>query len=221
MYLSRLILNPRRRRVQREVADRYELHRSLMRAFPDDLKEGDERVLYRLEPPSRGGAQGGLPLLVQSWTLPDWSWLAEPGARGYLLPVGVPNPAVKVFDLDLAPGQVLAFRLRANPTVKRRFDNGDHKRVGIYDEQEQVEWLTRKGERGGFRLVSARTSRQDDVLGRTRRKSRPPMKFAAVQFDGLLEVVDPKQLYQTVRRGIGSGKAFGFGLLSLAPAPKG
>ena len=38
MYLSRLILNPRHRRVQREVANPYEMHRSLMRAFPDNLK---------------------------------------------------------------------------------------------------------------------------------------------------------------------------------------
>ena len=34
MYLSRLILNPRSRRVQRELAEPYEMHRSLMKAFP-------------------------------------------------------------------------------------------------------------------------------------------------------------------------------------------
>ena len=120
MYLSRLILNPRNRRVQKEVAQPYQMHRSLMKAFPDNLKPGDERVLFRLEAHPRTGA---LTLLVQSLTLPDWSWLAESNARGYLLPVNEPNPAVKSFDLNLAPGQVLAFRLRANPTVKRRFDD--------------------------------------------------------------------------------------------------
>ena len=212
MYLSRLILNPRNRRVQREVAQPYQMHRSLMRAFPDDLKEGDERVLFRLEP----GRNGALTLLVQSWTLPDWSWLAEPRARGYLLPVGEPNPAVKEFDLQLHKGQTLAFRLRANPTARRTFDD-KKRRVGLYREEEQQAWLERKGEQGGFRLVSARTSGQDDVGDRIKgNQGTHRLKLASVQFDGLLQVTDPDLLRQTVRQGIGSAKGFGFGLLSLA-----
>jgi len=212
MYLSRLILNPQSRRVQREVANPYEMHRSLMRAFADDLKEGDERVLFRLEQ----GRNGTLTLLVQSWTLPDWSCLALPEFRGYLLPVGEPNPAVKSFNLDLVQGQVLAFRLRANPTARRTFDD-KKRRVGIYDEEEQFAWLKRKGDLGGFRVVSVRTLDRQDVGGTIKGdKKTHTLKLAAVQFDGLLEVTDPERLRQTVRKGIGSGKGFGFGLLSLA-----
>lgn len=212
MYLSRLILNPRSRRVQKEIAAPYQMHRSLMRAFPDDLQKGTERVLFRLET----ARTGTLTLLVQSLTLPDWSWLAEPNARGYLLPVAEPNPAVKSFDLNLAPGQMLAFRLRANPTARRTFDD-KKRRVGLYREEEQIEWLKRKGEQGGFRLLSARTSGQEDVKGTIyRNEQKHPLKLAAVQFDGLLQVTDPDRLCETVRQGIGSGKALGFGLLSLA-----
>jgi len=217
MYLSRLILNPRTRRVQKEVAQPYQMHRSLMKAFPDNLRPGDERVLFRLETHPRTGA---LTLLVQSLTLPDWSWLAEPDARGYLLPVSEPNPAVKSFDLNLAPDQVLAFRLRANPTVKRRFDEETHKRVGLYREEEQIEWLKRKGEQGGFRVLSARTSGNDIIRGRIRRNDQThKVNLLAVQFDGLLQVTDPDRLRETVRQGIGSGKGLGFGLLSLARPP--
>jgi len=217
MYLSRLILNPRSRRVQREVANPYQMHRSLMRAFPDDLKEGDERVLYRLEP----GRNGALTLLVQSWTLPDWSYLAAPQFRNYLLPVSKPNPAVKPFDLDLAAGQVLAFRLRANPTVKHWYPDEEGKkrpkRVGIYDEEEQLAWLKRKGDLGGFRLLAVRTGGQEDVGGKIKRDEEThTLKLAAVQFDGLLQVAEPDRLRAAVRQGIGSGKGFGFGLLSLA-----
>jgi len=216
MYLSRLILNPHNRRVQREVAEPYQMHRSIMRAFPDDLAKGAERVLFRLET----ARTGALTLLVQSLTLPDWSWLAEPEARGYLLPVGEPNPAVKSFDLNLAPGQVLAFRLRANPTVKRRFDEETHKRVGLYREEEQIEWLKHKGEQGGFRVLSVRISNQDAVNGYIRRdEERHKLKLLAVQFDGLLQVTDPDRLCDAVRQGVGSGKGLGFGLLSLARPP--
>lgn len=212
MYLSRLILNPQIRRVQRQVANPYEMHRTLMRAFADDLKTGEERVLFRLDQ----GRTGALTLLVQSWTLPDWSCLALPEFRGYLLPVGEPNPAVKAFDLDLAQGQVLAFRLRANPTARRTFDD-KKRRVGIYDEDDQFAWLERKGNLGGFRVLSARTTDTQDVGGKVKDGGDShKLKLLAVQFDGLLEVTDPERLHQTVRQGIGSGKGFGFGLLSLA-----
>jgi CRISPR system Cascade subunit CasE len=213
MYLSRLILNPRNRRVQKEVAQPYQMHKSLMRAFPDNLAKGDERVLFRLET----ARTGALILLVQSLTLPDWSWLAEPDARGYLLPVDELNPAVKSFDLNLAPGQMLAFRLRANPTARRRLPDGTRKRVGLCREEEQIEWLKRKGEQGGFLVVSVRTSNQDTINGYIRRdEERHKLKLLAVQFDGLLQVTDADQLCETVRRGVGSGKGLGFGLLSLA-----
>lgn len=217
MYLSRLILNPRHRRVQKEVAAPYQMHRSLMKAFPDNLKPGDERVLFRLETHPRTGM---LTLLVQSLALPDWSWLAEPDARGYLLPVDEPNPAAKPFDLNLAPGQMLAFRLRANPTARRRLPDGKRKRVGLCREEEQIEWLKRKGEQGGFHVLSVRTSNQDTVNGYIRRdEERHKLKLLAVQFDGLLQVTDPDQLRESVRQGIGSGKGLGFGLLSLARPP--
>ncbi len=216
MYLSRLILNPRNRRVQREVGQPYEMHRSVMRGFVDDLEEGTERVLFRLESEPRTER---LTLLVQSWALPDWSWLAGPEARGYLLPVSEPNPAVKAFDLTLAAGQVLAFRLRANPSMRRTYEDAK-RRVGIYDEAAQIEWLKSKGETGGFRIVSVRTNDREDVTGTIENKNgKHKIKLAAVQFDGLLQVADPGRLCETVRLGIGSGKGLGFGLLSLARPP--
>jgi CRISPR system Cascade subunit CasE len=215
VYLSRLILNPRNRRVQKELANRYQLHRSIMRAFPDDLDGSKERVLFRVEEQRRGG---DLSLLVQSVTMPDWTWLAEPGARGYLLPVSKPNPAVKPFDLDLAPSQRLAFRLRANPTARRRQSDGSRKRVGLLREREQLEWLERKAEQGGFCVLSVRTSRESEVHGWVRRNGTVhKLTLFSVQFDGLLRVAEPDQVRETVRQGVGSAKAFGFGLLSLAP----
>ena len=216
MYLSRLILNPRNRRVQKEVAEPYQMHRSLMNAFPDNLKPGEERVLFRLESQLRCG---GLELLVQSLAPPDWSWLEAANARGYLLPVDVPNPAVKPFDLRLSNGQAFAFRLRANPTVKRTVD-GEKKRLGLYREEEQLDWLRRKARQGGFGLIFARVSRKATMGGWAGRNNhRHRLRLLSVQFDGLLQVSDPDELVETVRCGVGSAKGLGFGLLSLAQPP--
>jgi CRISPR system Cascade subunit CasE len=222
MYLSRLILNPLSRRVQRELAEPYQMHKTLMRCFPDDLDREADRVLFRVDADPRSGA---LTVLIQSTLEPGWDWLADNGARGYLLaehllPLGIDkNPDTKSFDVQLAPGQVLAFRLRANPTVKRRFPNGDHKRVGLYREEEQRTWLDRKAAAGGFRILSVSIRDDPDVGGPIHRGDEShKLKLLAVRFDGVLQVTDPEHFQETLRQGIGSGKGLGFGLLSLARA---
>ena len=227
MYLSRLILNPRNRQVCAELERPYQLHRTLLRAFPHDLPAQAERVLFRLDEVAQ---RGELHLLVQSQQLPDWGYLGVPGAREYLAQVfAQENPAVKEVNYRLLAGQVLSFRLLANPTkrLSRSLTRGmeTSKRVGIYASKEQIEWLQRKGEQHGFRLLSAQTGQQA-----RRKDQRPPqaedaepqvahdLQFLSVRFDGMLAVVDPARLQTALAQGIGSGKAFGFGLLSLAPA---
>ena len=43
------------------------------------------------------------------------------------------------------------------------------------------------------------------------------MTHLAVRFDGLLRVTDAGDFRETLICGIGPGKAYGFGLLSIAP----
>ncbi|MBC7236474.1 MAG: type I-E CRISPR-associated protein Cas6/Cse3/CasE [Chloroflexi bacterium] len=215
MYLSRLKLNPRHRRVQSELARPYELHRTVMAAFPAILPP-DERVLFRVDTDARSGQ---LALLVQSQYAPDWSHVQrEPG---YLLPGTAPE--VKEVHLPLMSGQVLAFRLRANPTVKKKSHRDSKElpvngvRLGLAKEEEQRAWLERKGEQHGFRVLWAQIipeGMQVSYSGRGAGARR--LAHLAVRFEGLLQVADAEVFRQAVRDGIGSAKAFGFGLLSLA-----
>jgi len=213
MYLSRLLLNPRSRQVQRELADPYEMHRTVMKAFSDQLAEA-ERVLFRVDMHPRTGIST---LLVQSHEKPDWSFLLAP-EKNYLL--GVENPAVKPVNIALKAGQVLAFRLRANPTVKKdREGKKQGQRVGLVREEEQLAWLQSKIEAAGGVLVSAHVAGEANLRGKLfiEKDDERRMRFVSVQFDGILQVKDPDLLVNTVGAGIGSGKGLGFGLLSLAP----
>ncbi len=209
LYLSRLVMDLRSRRVQRELGNPYELHRTVMAAFGDGCRGDGERVLYRLDP-VRGAAVSVL--LVQSLTEPDWAFLAAPEARGYLAEGWGENPAVKGFVPRFSEGQVLAFRLRANPTVRRK-----GKRLGLYREEEQLAWLRRKGEEAGFVPLSVRVIQEDALRGSLEREGTVHrLKLASVRFDGYLQVVDAARLAGAIAQGIGAGKGFGFGLLSLA-----
>lgn len=208
MYLSRLILNSYSRAVQRDLASPHDMHRTVMRGFPENLDDHKERILYRLDQMERGDQ---LCLLVQSQLEPDWTQL-DPT---YLAQVDMDNPALKQFDPQPVNGQRFTFRLRANPTRRpgKRAGDDKGKRVGLYKIDEQIQWLNRKAESGGFLVESVLPTQQHRADDRKR-----DLKFLSVQFDGILHVTDAAHFEFILANGIGSGKAFGFGLLSVARA---
>jgi len=222
MYLSRLFLNPRSRQVQSEIARPYQMHKTLLQAFPTPLPP-NERVLFRLEVHPRTG----LPVvLVQSQTQPDWTPLLTADRGRYLLPAydlpfGVEeNPQVKEVTLKFRPGQRLVFRLYANPTRKIKVEGRKNgRRVELYREEDQRRWLARKLQAAGARLLEVRIGAGEKRTDFQRRgQSLHRLTFYGVRFDGLLVVEDPEAFLLAVQRGIGSGKGVGFGLLSLASA---
>lgn len=220
-YLSRIRLNPRSGRVQSELADCQRLHCTILAAFPDipdDAARAALRILYRVEdvlsPPH---------ILVQSAVAPDWSSLPRDSILS--------DPDVLRIDqvyAGLEEGQNFRFRLRANPTkrVLREAPRGDKswvgKRVNLIREEDQIAWLQRKAEGGGFELLRVTTAREvPNVRATTQPRERGRrdgrmLAFGSVLFDGELRVTDSDRLRETLTTGIGSGKAYGFGLLSIA-----
>jgi CRISPR system Cascade subunit CasE len=136
----------------------------------------------------------------------------------------VENPAVKEMNLQLRDGQILAFRLRANPTFKKTTikENGEkHKaRLGIFKEEDQRKWLARKFELAGAALISVNVANDQFVRAKLfiEKEKTNRMNFLSVQFDGVLQVRDSNSLVNSIYSGFGSAKGLGFGLLSLARA---
>jgi CRISPR system Cascade subunit CasE len=134
------------------------------------------------------------------------------------------------FGTKLVPDSFFAhpiydFSLLANPTKKIRVDGPDGarkkngRRVPLTKREELVSWLQRKAEAGGFCIDPE--SLQTIPRGREffHKDGRSHGTHTAVEFRGRLTVTDPVKLRATVTAGIGSAKAFGFGLLVLAPVP--
>lgn len=244
LYLSRLLLNPRSREVRRDLGNCHELHRTILRMLPqveDNGAKARERfgVLHRLEVDQR---QPKLTLLVQSFLSPDWSRLPS----DYLLLTDEENPACKPVHETysrLGAGQCLSFRVRANPTRRVSEKNEQEaqwhgKRVEIRDEEQQIAWLQRKGKEAGFELTSIRINPtapnvnlapQGKLFGYRRNSqeisagpayevsgSNRRMSFGSVLFEGELIVTNVEAFREGLVKGIGSGNAYGFGLLSIA-----
>lgn len=248
LYLSRLLLDPRSRQVKSELAQPYEMHRTLMKAFPQVGKDENQRarekfgVLFR---PDHDERRGLVKVYVQSNIEPDWTILANQGKDYLRTDTGLAEYECK----DVMPacrairtGQVFAFRLRANPTrrIAKKDDPWRGRRVELQREDEQTDWLIRKGRGtgsdapGGFEPVMKMVLGADgeehlvprvDVRGQGKQAGRKrdgerehATTHLAVLFDGLLRVTDADAFRKTLFRGVGAGKAFGFGLLSIAPA---
>lgn len=202
MYLSRIVL-PESVEAVRLLADWHRLHHAVLTACP----RGAERTLFRLEPPRRHGEWAGT-ILVQSERQPEWNAGEWPEGTRFDPPKAIPT--------TFSPGHRLRFRLRANPTVKKKVE-GKHngRREGVLSEQAQLAWLMRKAEAGGFRILSCVVI--DEKQLEVRKPGGQRLSFRSVLFEGTIEVVEPNAFLNTIEHGIGPGKAFGFGLLSVAP----
>lgn len=119
------------------------------------------------------------------------------------------------------PGR-FRFSLLANPTRKVRSDKDGNRtkngrRLPITKREELINWMQRKAAAGGFDIGDPETLR---TVPRPRsyfvKKGAPGVHFA-VEFQGSLTVTDAAAFHKTFTTGIGSAKAFGFGLLAIAP----
>jgi CRISPR system Cascade subunit CasE len=226
MFLHRLYLNVRCREARRDLADPYQLHSTLCRAFTvPDHPCPENAFLWRLE--SERDGEGNPRLLVQSRDLPTWDQI-EPKAWF----ARTPDPALNLvdrLDLDaLKAGMRFRFRLRANPCMTR-----DGKRVGLRRTGDQEAWLARMGqELHGFKLprlagfdfedsavgqLDLRITQPEVLQGRPRNGN--PISVFSVLFEGRLTVDDPCRFRNALLSGIGHGKVLGLGLLSVVATP--
>ena len=212
-----------------KVQSVYDLHRDLSRAFGKRETAG---YLFRTDLDRSEGTARRV-ALVQSSAPGEWSALGDK----------VAHAEVRERRWELAPGQRYRFFLRANVTrtkkaglheladvPKEAFLAARGKRVALRGELELFGWLGRQGEKHGFRCLetafaqdggapvmvpAVRVGPRLDVEWRGNGKRG---QHAGADFEGLLEIENAEKVAAALQRGIGPAKAFGFGLLSLAPA---
>jgi CRISPR system Cascade subunit CasE len=150
----------------------------------------------------------------------------------------------KPFEPNLAPGDRLAFALRANPVVTRADpESGRPKRHDVVMDhlhalpkavraaarsaatlEAGMAWLAAQGERAGFRptLKAAgepwvRVDGYDQVQV-PQGRGKKAITFSVLDLEGVLEVQTPGVFLAALTRGFGKAKAFGCGLMLIRRA---
>jgi len=208
MYLSKLTLDPGHPQARRDLADPYEMHRTLARAYAPDAVTPPNRFLWRLE--RRADGQPSSVVLVQSAHQANWSSLAV--LSGYTETIAPDKP----FDLEklVQPGGRYRFRLFANPTITR-----DGKRLGLMREEEQLGWLARQGERNGFAVLGCARG-ASEVLRVRQGRTGNRITVQTALYEGVLEASDVGAMRSALVNGLGHAKSLGLGLLSIARLSK-
>lgn len=185
--------------------DSYAWHKRVWECFPD-RPEASRDFLTRLD-----DTGNGFRLLILSASVPskpDWC----------------PDSA---WDTKLVGDSFIArssfrFSLLANPTRKLaapRDAEGKRrnaKRIPVCTREDLLAWLDRKATQHGFSVKT-------DYIQTIPRPRQPFLKagkaglHTATEFVGSLHVTDPVAFQQALASGIGSAKAFGYGMLCLSP----
>ena len=203
MYLSQLTLNLKNKDARRDLSNGYELHRTLAKlvAIADGVQPS---FLFQALPQQQK-------VLLLSQNPPNLSHVDAQYFDAF------DAPRTKAFMVQVENEQILQFRLFANPTKE---DFKTKKRVSLLQTEQQLDWLNRKGALHGFQVLNVQT--QSEWTGNygqfIQEKHKSNIPRIGVLFQGMLQVTDPNLFQETLKKGIGKGKAFGFGLLCIAPA---
>jgi len=191
-------------------------------------RNADAGFLFRIDPQPGGRAV----IVVLSAIEPDWNYAFHNAC--HLLSAAPQKP--RLLQVAIESGKCFHFRLLANPTMrapltkqqwlekKAAKEHIKRKRFQLKwetgDDPEKVfaGWLDKRAAKAGFKLHEVKVGHIGYAYIHKGHDTDKGQRLRSVQYDGILEVTDPAAFRQTLACGIGPAKAFGFGLLSIAPA---
>jgi CRISPR system Cascade subunit CasE len=191
VWLTRLGLDLRHRAVRQDLRDANAIHHRVMSLLPDDLGPVPRKragVLFRVDDTPAGPV-----ILVQTTMRPD----------PHRLPDGYATAATR----EITP---LLDALRPDKTVHYRIAAKIVALSGVAAER----WWQGHAERHGLRLLASHAEPQPPAVG----AGTARIRHSIMRFDGQAMVDDPDKVRQAILDGIGRGKSFGCGLLTVAPA---
>ncbi|WP_433464099.1 type I-E CRISPR-associated protein Cas6/Cse3/CasE [Spirillospora sp. CA-128828] len=227
MYLSRFRINTGRVGARKLLASPQTMHAAVMTSFAEAPAPDGPRVLWRLDRNSGADTH----LCIVSPMRPDLTHLVEQA--------GWPTTARwETFDYApflkrLTKGDTWSFRLTANPVHNIRRKTGEPTKVTAHiGPTHQLGWLLKQEDKAGFKVAEKPPEKQlapgrdtHDLLihghrqfGFTRKGNSGQVTLVAVTFDGRLEITDTDAFRATLTHGLGRAKAYGCGLMTLAPA---
>jgi CRISPR system Cascade subunit CasE len=215
LWLTRLIPNLDHRDTLTDLGEVTRLHRRVMILFPDGLgtsARSTAGLLFRVET-----SADSVRILIQSSIQPDLSRL--PHRYGHAETIQLDG-----FLQTLTNGMTVRYRITANPSkqLPRGHTGPGHpgQRVALRGTQAEA-WWRERADRAGLTLNTVMMLPRHDLVGhqtsQISKAGRSDIRHAAAQYDGTATIRDVDTVRDALCNGIGRGKPYGCGLLSLIP----
>lgn len=206
-FLTQLRYNTTSSDVQRDLRSPRNMHRTLMRLIPDALSDtprADSGLLYRLTPGAPPHALILTHLQPQLDNLPD----------GYTLHAVTKN--ITDTYRNLTAGTRVRFAVDANLIRSEPRPGQRGQKISITSENGAADWWHNRQHRLGLTTTSLTITKQP--LLRVLRDDKPDARMPVMRITGTATINNPEHLRHTLLHGIGKGKSWGLGLLTIAAA---
>ncbi|EPD68327.1 CRISPR-associated protein cas6/cse3/case, subtype I-e [Corynebacterium pyruviciproducens ATCC BAA-1742] len=214
---TRIYVNPQKRQGRKVLMNPEAMHAEVRGLFPPDISTADARVLWRLDQHDHE-----YQLYIVGPERPETAELAER--------IGWATRPAQTADYDkflraLTKGQKWNFALTANPTISVKGDGKRGKSIPLVKLDQQIKWLQDRSAKNGFSLFSVEGSEAPDLritrqevlrFSKDPRSRKATVALTTARFEGSLEVTNSDALRTLLTQGIGKGRAYGLGLMTLA-----
>lgn len=206
MFLSRIPLDISNRQTMRALNSPSIFHGAVESSFSGERM----RNLWRIDK-----LNGQMYFLLLSEIIPD--------LQGFCAQFGYTDRPAETKDyavlLDrVQQGDKWRFRLTANPTKSlKSTDGGRGKVVAHITTKYEKQWLLERSDKSGFGIAEDSFDVVQSKWLRFYKKNNrnSVVSLMAVTYEGILEVTDAELFKNTLINGIGRGKAYGMGLLTI------
>lgn len=205
MYLSRVELDMSRRNTMIALAAPQKFHGAVERSFPGER----QRRLWRLDYLSNR-----LYMLILSEERPDLSNVIDQFGTGK-------DAESRNYDTllqKITPDSYWHFRLVANPTKSCKKTSNSNERGTVVAHRTvkfQKKWLLDRAQKNGFEIEEEMFDVKELCWNHFTKSNKCAVSLLAVTYEGTLKVTDVEKFQALLCNGIGRGKAYGMGMLTV------
>lgn len=217
MYLSRVLLNDRKRETMRALASPQVIHGAVESSFHQQTAKPGEfrkRLLWRVD-----YVADKCYLLLLSEEQPNLAALVHQFGHPNVLSSGE-TKAYSPFLEKLQKGQRWQFRLRANPVRNSNTETDESGRGKVFAHvtaEQQMQWLMARAESCGVALKQEEFAVVHNDWKKFHKGSRGQHQVVlrTATFEGMLSITDADRFRQSLTSGIGRARAYGCGLMTI------
>ena len=208
MFLSRVEIDRFNRRTIMDLSHLGAYHGWVESCFDED-KENRSRKLWRID--NIGNKEY---LLILSKQKPIIEVLEKYGVKG----TADSKNYEKLLD-SIEDGMVAKFKVELNAAKSMPGNKAKRKRGSIrpITFEESYEFFNEKALQNGFEVLGDLFIKDKSVKKMKKRSESVSVSLNSIIYEGALKVTDKDMFKKALVSGIGKKKAYGFGLLSIAP----